>query len=183
MNENELNKIIEGCRERHQASQYKLYSHFYNYAMSVARRYVFALEECEEVVNDAFFKVFNKIELFTESFSFKAWLRRIVVNTAIDRIRAQQRLPKTQEIVHDAHDTDIESDLIVRMTKEQILRLVHQLPTAYRTVFTLYVVDEFSHEEIAEALNISIGASKSNLSRARQNLKRILEQEEKIRNT
>jgi RNA polymerase sigma-70 factor (ECF subfamily) len=178
MSELELNEIINSCRERNRASQGRLYNLFYNYAMTVARRYVGASHEAEEVVNDAFFKVFTKLDLYGGELSFKSWFRKIIVNTAIDRIRAQQRLPKLQELDYTAADAPMEAELLATMTKQQILNSVEKLPPAYRTVFNMYVVDECSHEEISQMLGISVGGSKSNLSRARQILKSIFEHEE-----
>jgi RNA polymerase sigma factor (sigma-70 family) len=177
MAEFELYELIEGCRQRQRTSQYRLYNLFYNYAMTVARRYVGATVEAEEVVNDAFFKVFTKLDLYSGELSFKAWLRKIVVNTAIDRIRSLKKMPKIEELDYQSSDTGLELEMITRMTKEQILGAVHKLPPAYRTVFNLYVVDEFTHEEIANMLGITTGGSKSNLARARQILKTIFEHE------
>jgi RNA polymerase sigma factor (sigma-70 family) len=182
MTDNELTIILNGCREKQQSSQHKLYSLFYNYAMTVARRYVISTHDTEEVVNDSFMKVFNKIEQYSYEASFKAWLRRIVVNTAIDHIRAQKRQPKVSDIEHFEFETEIETDILAAMSKAELLELVKQLPPAYRTCFNLYVIDEYSHDEIAELLGISQGTSKSNLARARQFLKKlILEQEGKLR--
>jgi RNA polymerase sigma factor (sigma-70 family) len=178
MTDNELNIILTGCRAKQQASQYKLYSLFYNYAMTVARRYVVSTHDSEEVVNDSFFKVFNKLEQYSYESSFKAWLRRIVVNTSIDHIRAKKRQPQINDIEGYVFETEIETDIITAMTKAELLELVHQLPPAYRTVFNLYIVDEYNHEEIAELLGISVGTSKSNLARARQFLKKVIEQHE-----
>ncbi|MFN0034123.1 MAG: RNA polymerase sigma factor, partial [Saprospiraceae bacterium] len=133
-------------------------------------------ETAEEVVNDSFFKVFTKIHLYVGNQPFRPWLRRVVVNTAIDRLRANMSIPPGTELQswHDPGSlTGIEEDL----TREQIWAMLDQLPPAYRTVFNLAVVDGFSHEEIGAALGISVGASKSNLSRARQHLKNILQKE------
>lgn len=178
MSEFELNEIINSCRERNRASQARLYSLFYNYAMTVARRYVGATFEAEEVVNDSFFKVFTKLDLYGGELSFKSWFRKIIVNTSIDRIRAQKRLPKLQELDYTAADSPMEAEILASMTKQQILKSVEKLPPAYRTVFNMYVVDECSHDEISQMLGISVGGSKSNLSRARQILKTIFEHEE-----
>ena len=184
MTDNELTIILNGCRARQQSSQYKLYGLFYNYAMTVARRYVISTHDSEEVVNDSFFKVFNKIEQYSNESSFKAWLRRIVVNTSIDHIRAKKRQPQINDIEGYVFETEIETDIITAMTKAELLELVHQLPPAYRTVFNLYIVDEYNHEEIANLLGISVGTSKSNLARARQYLKKVIDQHEgKIRHT
>ena len=178
MSEMELNEIVNGCRERNRASQVRLYNLFYNYAMAVARRYVGATNEAEEVVNDAFFKAFTKLDLYGGELSFKSWFRKIIVNTAIDRIRAQKRLPQMQELDYTAADTPLEAEILTAMTKQQIMKSVDKLPPAYRTVFNMYVVDECSHDEISQMLGISVGGSKSNLSRARQILKSIFEHEE-----
>lgn len=171
-----LDEILDGCRQNQRASQQRLYGHFYNYAMTVARRYMGNLEQAEEVANDAFFKVFTKIHLFLGGQPFKPWLRRVIVNTAIDRLRANLNMPPEMELQawHDPGTlTGIEEDL----TREQIWAMLDRLPPGYRAVFNLAVVDGFSHEEIAVTLNISVGSSKSNLSRARQHLRTILKTE------
>jgi RNA polymerase sigma factor (sigma-70 family) len=171
-----IDEIIDGCRQNQRASQQRLFVQYYNYAMTIARRYMGNIEIAEEVVNDSFFKVFTKIHLFSGGQPFRPWLRRIIVNTAIDRIRANMSLQPETEL-QSWHDpgtlTAIEEDL----TREQIWAMLDRLPPAYRTVFNLAVVDCFSHEEIASTLGISIGTSKSNLSRARQYLKTLLKTE------
>jgi RNA polymerase sigma factor (sigma-70 family) len=177
MSDLELNEIIDGCRQRHRVSQKRLYDHFYNYAMSVARRYVFDTDLMEEVVNDAFFKVFTKIDLYGGDLQFKAWFRRILVNTAIDRLRVQARLPQVQELDYQATDDNMESTIVASLTRERLKTLVQRLPPSYLTVFNLYVFDEFSHQEISDMLGISVGGSKSNLARARQILRVIFEHE------
>lgn len=178
MGDSALNEIIAGCRQRQRSSQHKLFDVFYNYAMSVARRYVSATHEAEEVVNDAFFKVFTKIDLYGGDLSFKGWLRRIVVNTAIDRLRAQARMPQIQELDYQAIDDSLERTLVDHLSRDRIIQLIQKLPPAYRAVFNLYVIDEFSHQEISEMLGISVGGSKSNLARARQILRVIFEHED-----
>ncbi len=171
-----IEEILDGCRQNKRASQQRLFAQFYNYAMTIARRYMGNTEIAEEVVNDAFFKVFTKIHLFLGGQPFKPWLRRVIVNTAIDRLRANMSIAPETELQpwHDAGSlTGIEEEL----TREQIWAMLDRLPPAYRTVFNLAVVDCFTHEEIAAALQISVGASKSNLSRARQHLRTILKTE------
>ncbi|MBN8676746.1 MAG: RNA polymerase sigma factor [Chitinophagales bacterium] len=171
-----LDEIISGCREQNRLSQQRLYSHFYNYAMTVARRYMGGQELAEEVVNDAFFKVFTKIHLYSSDQSFKPWLRRVVVNTAIDRLRSQMSTPPNQELL-DMHDSGKLSGIEENLTQEQIWSMLDKLPPAYRTVFNLAVIEGMTHEEIAQSLDISVGASKSNLSRARQFIRNMLKTE------
>lgn len=172
MNETELRTILDGCRQNKRSSQQRLYAVFYNYAMTIARRYTGNVETSEEVVNDSFFKVFTKIHYLSGEQPFRFWLRRIVINTAIDRLRSQiGDLPQTE--LQDWHDFESDSGIVEDLTREQILSMIDRLPPAYRAVFNLFTVDGFSHEEIANALSISVGASKSNLARARQHLKNL----------
>jgi RNA polymerase sigma-70 factor (ECF subfamily) len=174
MNEIELTRILEGCRAQNQTNQYELFALFYNYAMSIAHTYALTHEEAEEIVNDAFVKIFTRIDSFENRWTFKSWLRRIVINTAIDSYRARQVRPQTDDI-DNFYDVGFEMDIIETMGRDEILEKVLLLPPAYRMVFNLYVVEEFSHEEIAIQLGISIGTSKSNLFKARQQLKKLLQ--------
>ncbi len=172
----DLHHLLDGCRQGKRSSQYRLYALFYNYAMTIARRYTGSLENAEEVVNDAFFKAFTKLDLYSESLPFRFWLRRIVINTAIDRFRSNLSTPASVEL-QAWHDPEMDTGIVENLTREQILAMMDHLPPAYRTVFNLFVVDGYSHEEIAETLQITIGTSKSNLSRARQHLKTLLTDE------
>jgi RNA polymerase sigma factor (sigma-70 family) len=173
MDEKQLNNIIEGCCRGDRNSQERLYRQFYKFAMAISLRYATVFEEAEEITNDAFVKAFRRMMVsYNSDFSFSTWLRRIIVNTAIDRYRLRLHQPMTQDI--EAHSQTLETDnypLIEHLTREQILGLVQHLPPPYRTVFNLYVVDGYNHVEIADMLSISVGTSKSTLSRARQKLK------------
>lgn len=174
MDENQLAEIIKGCRVKNAKSQYELFALYYNYAMSIAHRYAATFEEAEEITNDAFVKAFMRLDGFEEKWTFKSWLRRIIINTAIDAYRAKQVRPQTNDL-DEFYDIGAEMDVIESMTRDEILERVVELPPAYRTVFNLFVIDEYSHEEIADILGISIGTSKSNLSKARQKLKKLLQ--------
>ena len=142
--------------------------------MSIAHTYALTHEEAEEIVNDAFVKVFTRIDTFGNKWTFKSWLRRIVINTAIDSYRARQVRPQTDDL-DSYYDVGFEMDIIETMGRDEILEKVLLLPPAYRMAFNLYVVEEFSHDEIATHLGISVGASKSNLFKARQQLKKLLQ--------
>lgn len=167
-----LNHLLDGCRQNQRASQHRLFAMFYNYAMTIARRYTGNTEAAEEVVNDAFFKVFSKLHLYNGNQPFRFWLRRVVINTSIDRLRSTLNQHPLTEL-QPWHDSLSEPGIVEDMTREQVLAMLDLLPPSYRTVFNLFTVDGFSHEEIADTLGISVGASKSNLSRARQHLKAI----------
>ncbi len=181
MTEHEFVSILKGCRGHQRASQYRLHALLYNYSMTVARRYSGGLEAAEEVTNDAFLKVFTKIDQFQyregdAQAAFRGWFRRIVVNTAIDRNRSALHKQSTDELLPQNEGAE-DNGLLEKLSFDQIMLLLDRLPPAYRTVFGLFVADGYSHEEIAELLRISVGSSKSNLSRARQHLKKLLSDE------
>lgn len=176
MNEQYLASIIQGCARKERASQELLFDLYYNYAMSIALRYIGLFEEAEEIVSDSFVKIFSRIDThYTPDLTFKGWLRRIVINTAIDRYRVMKNKQHTMEL-SDALYVEQNDDIIERLTREQVLHLVQQLPPQYRAVFNLYVVDNYTHTEIGELLGISEVTSRSNLSRARQGLKQLLQE-------
>ncbi|CAG5012771.1 hypothetical protein DYBT9275_05244 [Dyadobacter sp. CECT 9275] len=168
-----LQELLDGCLKRNRRSQELLYKQFYGYAMSICMRYCKNKEEAKEILNDGFLKVFTKIESFDVSRSFKTWLGRVMINTALDHYR--------QEVRHDifveyeaAEQVTVDETIISKLSHEELVHFIQQLTPSYRIVFSLYVIDGFAHEEIAERLGISVGASKSNLSRAREKLREML---------
>ena len=169
MKEN-LQNIILGCRKGDRKCQHDLYKLYYSYGMSVGIRYVKGEDEAIHVLNDSFMKVFSKISKYDNKYDFKPWFRKIVVNTAIDYIKKQKKLHMKSNI-DDAINISSREDILSRIGYKELIGLVQSLSTAYRTVFNMYVIDGFKHEEIAKKLNISVGASKSNLSKARARLR------------
>jgi RNA polymerase sigma factor (sigma-70 family) len=171
--EQELHHNIEGCRRSDRMSQQRIYKQFHNYALSVCYRYAASNEEAKEILNDAFFKIFTKLDRYDSQYSFKGWLHRVVVNTAIDRYRSRANEPKYGELILANH-VEVVEEVVENLTREEVYKMVQALPPAYRTAFNLFVVDGFSHGEIAQMLQITEGASKSNLSKARQRLRQML---------
>lgn len=165
-----MDDLVKGCLEQNRSSQKALYRHYFGYSMSIVLRYAANREEAVEIVNDGFMKVFTRIGTYDPKRSFKNWLGRIMVNTAIDHYRAAHK-----HIHHDglesASETAFPVDIIDKLAYEELLALVQELPLSYRTVFNLYVIDGYKHDEIAEMLSISTGTSKSNLYKARETLK------------
>lgn len=164
--------LIEGCRNQDKESQRLLYKHYYAYAYSICVRYTGSIDEAREVLNDGFMKVFNKIDKYNTEKSFEGWLKRVLINTAIDHYRANKKHNGHASL--NGHDREISSNAIDEISHKELLMLVQRLSPQYRTVFSLFVIDGFSHEDIAEKLNISVGTSKSNLSKARANLRQML---------
>ncbi|MGZ3836649.1 MAG: RNA polymerase sigma factor, partial [Mucilaginibacter sp.] len=127
-------------------------------------------DEAAEVMNQGFYKVFTRIETFDRTRPFKAWLGRIMMNVSIDYYRANLKMAYTDDLDKAEHLSD--GDLTdQKLNYDDLLRLVQKLPPAYRTVFNLFAVEGYTHEEIGELLHISPGTSKSNLHKARQKLK------------
>lgn len=173
MTKEKLNELIKACKRRHLQSQKELYRHFYSYGMTICMRYAKNREEAKEILNDGFVKVFTKLNQYTPELSFKAWLNRILVNTAIDHFRKYQNAPKTVDIIHAQH-FETSSTVIQELSAQELLSLVQKLPSSYRIVFSLYVVEGYKHHEIAKKLGISEGTSKSNLAKAKAKLKAML---------
>ena len=174
--EENLHNIIEGCRKADRSSQHELYKLYYAYGMSVGIRYVKNEDEAIHVLNDSFMKVFTRISKYDSQYDFKPWFRRIVVNTSIDYIKKQKKLHMESNI-DDAKNISSREDILSRIGYKESIILVQSLSSAYRTVFNMYVIDGFKHEEIAKTLNISVGTSKSNLSKARAHLRDMVTQQ------
>jgi len=168
-----LSKLIQGSREGRQEHQEQLYLRFYNYAMSICLRYSKHREEAMEIVNDGFVKAFSNLKRYKDHTSFKAWLRRILINASIDYYRRNEKHYHNVAISY-AKDEYVSEDALSKIQEKEVISLIQQLPPSYRMVFNLFVIEGFNHREIADKLGISIGTSKSNLAVARSKLKREL---------
>jgi RNA polymerase sigma factor (sigma-70 family) len=178
MSDQELQNIIQGCVKQDRASQKMLYKTLYGYAMGICLRYAGNRYEAAEILNSGFFKVLTHIKKYDESRPFKAWLGRIMTNTAIDYYRTNLKIAYTEDI-DTAEHVLVEETVSTKLNYEDLLALVQNLPNAYRTVFNLYVIDGYSHDEIAEMLGINAGTSKSNLHKARQKLQQMIKGQQK----
>lgn len=154
--------------------------------MSVCERYTNNHDDAVEILNDGFLKIFKEIYRYKPAYSdivgsFKGWMRKIMVYTAIDHFRRNQK----HRFMADVDDGTIQiasggEDALDRISYDEILKAVQEVTPGYRTVFNLFVIEGFSHEEISVQLGISVGTSKSNLSKARKQLQKILLNEKKI---
>ena len=174
MNQN-WNEILKGCLIRDRSAQRKLYEAFFGYGMSIAIRYCDDRDQAVAVLHDAFLTVFRRIEAYDPDQPFKPWFRIIVVRAALDFLRKHRKYAPLVELEDHIPAYDRE-DTLSRIGYEDLLGMVRKLTEAYRTVFNLYVIDGFKHEEIAEKLGITVGTSKSNLFKARAHLKRMVEE-------
>lgn len=182
--------IIDGCIAGERRSQQRVYELFYGKMMAVCLRYTKNHDQAKDILQDGFIKVFRSMDKFNRAGSFEGWIRRIMVNTAIDYFRRAKNaylLLGEERSIEDFGDQD-EEDTIEDESSEEVLDLkpadvinaMQKLTPAYRTVFNLYVFEEMTHKEIAELLGINIGTSKSNLAKAKHNLKKLLKKEHKL---
>lgn len=159
--------LLEGCIRGDRKMQHELYDRFAPKMYGVCLRYAANTEEAEDILQESFIKVFKKIASFRKEGSFEGWIRRIFVNTAIEHYRKKIYLQPITE--HE--ESTVEGgylSVLDNLAEKDIISLVQQLSPGYRTVFNMYVVEGYSHKQIAEQLGISEGTSKSQLSRAKQ---------------
>lgn len=179
---NAIFTLIKGCIDKDSKSQEEFYNHYYGYALKTVFRYIFQYEKATDVVNDSFVKIFNSLAKFnldknnadTEKI-LMGWMKRILINTAIDELRRSQSAPSICELpeyIWEEADRSQSADQKV-LFKELICE-IKRLPPSYKMVFNLFVIDGFSHNEIAVMLGISEGTSKSALAKAKAQLKKFL---------
>ena len=169
----DLPALIEGCVQGKPWAQKQLFNGFYGLAKSVCLRYASSREEAEEMIDDGFLKVFAKLTYYDPEQPFEAWFRTVLIHSAIDHFRRHHaRLVFSN--LEDAEELEHDDYLIERLTADEILELVQRLPPAYRTVFSLHVVDGYSHPKIGKLLGINEGTSRSNLSKARVQLQTLV---------
>lgn len=183
-----LKQLIEGCKKQEPRYQKILYERFYGYALKISFRYVYRYDIAVNVVNDAFVKLFRHFDKFRNEDDeilermLMGWIRRIVINTSIDELRKNNMTPEIggiPEHVWEEADKSQRADQLI-LYKELITH-IKSLPPTYRIVFNMFVIDGCSHYEIADALGITIGTSKSNLSRARVFLQKLIKAREELR--
>ncbi len=178
----DLLHIIQGCVKANRGSQKLFYQLFYGYAMGICMRYCTNPDDASEVVHDGFLKIYRSLGSFDPKYSdieasLKGWMKRVMINTAIDHLRKNKQHHLVAEIFDNHFNIVDETETFIdRMSYKEILAVVQQLSPVYRTVFNLFVIDGYKHEEIAKHLKISVGASKSNLSKARMNVKKMLQE-------
>jgi len=166
-------ELIKGCLRRDPSAQKLLYDSYSSKMYSLCYRYVRNPMEAEDILVTAFVKIFDKIQQFKSEGSFEGWIRRIVVNEALTFLRRNRSMYLETELEQADREPDY-SALSDHLEAEDLLKMIQELPTGYRIVFNLYAIDGYSHKEIADQLGISENTSKSQLSRARTFLQKLL---------
>jgi RNA polymerase sigma-70 factor (ECF subfamily) len=169
----DISSILRNCKKNNRLAQKELYRQFYSYSMSICMRYARSEEDAVEIMNDGFLNVFNYIHNFNLEKAFKPWLRKIMINSAIDHFKRNNKdynvvaLESEYEMPQHFEQND-------SVSYEDLIGMIRKLPPAYGTVFNLHAIEGYKHEEIADILGISAGTSKSNYSKARSRLQQYL---------
>jgi len=164
--------IIEGCKKGQHKSFESLYQKYAGRLLSIAMRYSFTTFEAEDILQESFIKIFHSINTYESKGSFEGWLKRIVVTTAINHYH-KDKLKQSQTdhtIMSDEEANDV-VDIISKISADELLEIIQTIPAGYRMVFNMYVIEGYTHREIAELLSISEGTSKSQLAKGRALLK------------
>ncbi len=170
-------KLIDGCINRDRKAEYELYKLTYSYLMSICIRYTRNEDKAKEVLNMGFLKIITNLDKYKPEVPFKAWIRRVMINTLINEFKKEKIHYSHVQYVEEYYETDKYADInnaITKIDADQIYSFIAQLPPASQQVFNLYYVDGFKHKEIAEMLDISEGTSKWHLNSAREKLKELL---------
>lgn len=164
-----LEELILNCKNQDLKSQEELYKKFSGILFSVCLKYSPNYHEAEDNLQDAFITIFNRIEQFKGKGSFEGWMKRVTVNTVLQKYRKQR-------VFNLSNEEQLEEEAVIEIEDNAVpldflLKIVQELPDRYRLVFTMYVLDDYAHKEISKIVGISVGTSKSNLARARGILK------------
>ncbi|MGC6430351.1 MAG: RNA polymerase sigma factor [Jejuia sp.] len=174
-----LDQLIEKCKANDTKAQGELYKLFSSKLFSTCLKYSRNYVEAEDNLQDAFLTIFDKIEQYKYKGSFEGWLKRVTVNTVLQRYRKDKVFEIVSENTPEEEEVEVDEDDI---SIDFLLKIIQELPDRYRLVFNLYALDGYSHKDIAEMLKISVGTSKSNLARARQILKQTIERQNETQN-
>jgi RNA polymerase sigma factor (sigma-70 family) len=167
--------LIEKCKAANGKAQELLYKQFASKMLAVCLRYAVDKMEAEDMLQNGFVKVFQKINDFRNEGSFEGWMRRIMVHSAIEYHRKHHKM-QLVDIEDSGYEQSVNPAAASNLDAKDLMKLIQQLPTGYRMVFNMYAIEGYSHREIAEIAGITEGASKSQLSRARGILKQKIEQ-------
>src|SRR5690606_5034064 len=168
-------QIIQGCIDNKASAQEKLYALYSRRMMAVCLRYTRTRAEAEDIFHEAFVKVFRNIYTW-QGRTFDGWIRRIFVNTAINYYHQNKKYFDDVDASFADSITSLAEDIISHLSNQELLELINRLPDGYRLVFNLYVIEGYNHGEISEMLNIAEGSSKSQLSKAKTYLKKLIDE-------
>lgn len=170
-------QLIKECLEGNYRAQKHLYQQFSGLMMGVAMRYSAHKSEAEDILQDSFITVFTKLETFKAKGPLGAWIRRIVVNTALMRLRKNKNNKMHLQLDESLHIEEVSEDALSKISAKELMHKIQRLAPGFRMVFNLYAIEGYTHPEISKELDISVGTSKSQYSRARSLLRLMIEKE------
>lgn len=171
-------QLVKKCLEKDSLAQKQLFDSFSRKMMGVCLRYTKDAEEAQDVLQIGFVKVFEKLHLFNSDGSLEGWIRKVVINTALDQIRKNKKFENNIDLATVDYQLPSENENVLgQLSVNDLLKIIQAMPTGFRTVFNMYAIEGYSHQEIADQLNISINTSKSQYSRARVYLQKIIIEE------
>ena len=171
--------LIQGCQRDDAQSQQELFNRYAGKMMTVCLRYARHRAEAEDLLQDSFIKIFDNIRQFEGKGSFEGWIRRIVVNTALKNI-SKLSFQRENIGIENMVETAVAPSVLSHLTEQELLNLIAKLPTGYRTVFNLFVLEDMSHREISEALGIEESTSRSQLVKARNMLQTMVLKSDRV---
>lgn len=176
----ELENLIAACKKQNREAQSLLYERYADVLFGQCLKYASNYDDAKDYLQDSFITIFTKIDQYKGKGSFEGWMKRIAINTVLQGYRKNKEVPLQREELLKAkgqvQDFNIDDNSDTELSLSYLLTIIQELPERYRLVFNLYVLDGYSHKEIAEMLDIAEGTSKSNLSRARENLTKRIEE-------
>ncbi len=172
-------QLVNACLKGDSKAQKQLYERFAPKMFGVCLRYAKDDDTAQDYLQEGFIRVFNNLDKFRFEGSFEGWIRRIVVNTALEKLRKVDVIKNSVEVEKALFTTDDVEQVMDQINAGELLQLIQTLPTGFRTVFNLYAIEGYTHQEIGKMLHISEGTSKSQYSRARQWLQLRLNKKEK----
>jgi RNA polymerase sigma factor (sigma-70 family) len=167
-------QLIDGCVKENRFAQKYLYERYFGKLVSVTYRYARDKQEALDILNQSFLKIFQSLNRYQNTGSLLAWMKTIVLRTALNHIRGKENFVNIDDVLNSKEDHPLSSEALLGQDVEYIIHALQQLPTATRTVFSLFEIDGYKHQEIAEMLGISVGTSKWHLSEAKSRLQKIL---------
>jgi RNA polymerase sigma-70 factor (ECF subfamily) len=161
-------ELISGCKRKDASARKKLYELYAPAMLGICVRYVDEKETARDLLHEGFIKVFTKIDSYSGAGSFEGWMRKIFITSALEYLRDSKTFFRAISLENYDEKADYyDEGIIEKLSAEEILRCVNELPTGFKTVFNLYAIEGYSHAEIAHMLNIQEASSRSQLARAR----------------
>jgi RNA polymerase sigma-70 factor (ECF subfamily) len=171
-------QLVKKCLEKDPLAQKQLFDSFSRKMMGVCLRYSQSQEEAQDVLQMGFIKVFEKLHMYSSEGSLEGWIRKVIVNTALDNIRKNKKFNDNIELDKVDFQLDNKSETgLEALSAKDLLKIIQEMPPGFRTVFNLYAIEGYSHKEIAEQLGVTVSTSKSQYSRARVYLQKIIIEE------